>query len=42
MIKSVLTLRAGNAWVHALLSDHAVAPHVLVDAPLMVRVFGIG
>ncbi len=41
MIKSVLTLRTGNAWVHAL-SYHAVAPHVLVDAPLMVKVFGIG
>ena len=41
MIKSVLTLRTGNAWVHAL-SYHAVAPHVLVDTPLMVRAFGIG
>jgi hypothetical protein len=41
MIKSVLTLRTGNAWVHAL-SYHAVAPHVLVDAPLMVKVFRIG
>jgi hypothetical protein len=41
MIKSVLTLRTGNAWVHAL-GYHAVAPHVLVDAPLMVKVFRIG
>jgi hypothetical protein len=40
MIKSVLTLRTGNAWVHAL-GYHAIAPHVLVDAPLMVKVFGI-
>jgi hypothetical protein len=40
MIKSVLTLRTGNAWVHAL-GYHAVAPHVIVDAPLMVRIFGI-
>ena len=40
MIKSVLTLRTGNAWVHAL-SYHAVAPHVLVDTPLMVKVFGL-
>jgi hypothetical protein len=40
MIKSVLTLRTGNAWVHAL-SYHAVAPHVIIDAPLMVKVFGI-
>jgi hypothetical protein len=40
MIKGVLTVRTGNAWVHAL-SYHAVAPHVIVDAPLMVQVFGI-
>jgi hypothetical protein len=40
MIKSVLTLRTGNAWVHAL-AYHAVAPHVVVDAPLVVRIFGI-
>jgi hypothetical protein len=40
MIKSVLTLRTGNAWVHAV-SYHAVAPHVLVDTPLMVKVFGL-
>ena len=41
MIKSVLTLRTGNAWVHAL-GYHAIAPHVLVDTPLMVKAFGIG
>jgi len=40
MMKSVLTLRTGNAWVHAV-SYHAVAPHVIVDTPLMVKVFGI-
>jgi hypothetical protein len=40
MIKSVLTLRTGNAWVHAL-GYHAIAPHVIVDAPLMVKIFGI-
>ena len=40
MIKSVLTLRTGNAWVHAL-SYHAVAPHVIIDTPLMVKVFAI-
>jgi hypothetical protein len=40
MIKSVLTLRTGNAWVHAL-SYHAIAPHVIIDTPLMVKVFGI-
>jgi hypothetical protein len=40
MIKSVLTLRTGNAWVHAL-SYHVVAPHVIIDTPLMVKIFGI-
>jgi hypothetical protein len=41
MIKAVLTLRTGNAWVHAV-SYHAIAPHVLVDTPLMVKVFHVG
>jgi hypothetical protein len=40
MVKSVLTLRTGNAWVHAL-SYHIVAPHVIVDTPLMTKIFGI-
>jgi hypothetical protein len=40
MIKSVLTLRTGNAWVHAL-SYHAIAPHVVVDTPLVVKSFHI-
>jgi hypothetical protein len=40
MFKSVLTLRTGNAWVHAA-GYHAIAPHVLVDTPLIVRIFGI-
>jgi hypothetical protein len=40
MMKGVLTLRTGNAWVHAL-SYHVIAPHVLVDTPLVVKVFGI-
>jgi hypothetical protein len=40
MMKSVLTLRTGNAWVHAI-SYHAIAPHVIVDTPLVVNVFGI-
>jgi hypothetical protein len=30
LIKSVLTLRTGNAWVH-LWAYHAVAPHVTLD-----------
>jgi len=41
MMKSVLTLRTGNAWVHAF-GYHAIAPHVIVDAPLVVKSFGIG
>jgi hypothetical protein len=40
LMKGVLTLRTGNAWVHAL-SYHAFAPHVITDTPLVVRVFGI-
>jgi len=40
MFKSVVTLRTGNAWVHAL-SYHIVAPHIILDTPLVVRSFGI-
>ncbi len=40
MMKSVLTLRTGNAWVHAF-SYHAIAPHMIVDTPLVVKAFGI-
>jgi hypothetical protein len=40
MIKTFMTLRTGNAWVHAV-GYHAIAPHVIVDAPLMARVFGL-
>ena len=38
MIKSVLTLRTGNAWVHVW-AYHAIAPHVTVDTPNLVNVF---
>ena len=40
MIKTVLTLRTGNAWVHVW-AYHAIAPHVIADAPTMVKNFGI-
>lgn len=40
MFKSVLTLRTGNAWVHTL-SYHIVAPHIIVDTPLMTEAFGV-
>ncbi len=40
MIKTVLTVRTGNAWVH-LWAYHAFAPHTLLDTPLIVRVFRI-
>ncbi|HZZ22597.1 MAG TPA: hypothetical protein VFE60_08510, partial [Roseiarcus sp.] len=37
MIKSYITLRTGNAWVHAL-GYHIVAPHMVIDTPLIARV----
>lgn len=40
MIKSVLTLRTGNAWVHVW-AYHALAPHTLVDTPHLTKVFGL-
>jgi hypothetical protein len=40
MIKTFLTLRTGNAWVH-LWAYHAIAPHTLLDTPFIARVFGI-
>lgn len=40
MFKSFVTLRTGNAWIHAI-AYHAIAPHVVVDAPLVAKVFAI-
>jgi len=40
MFKSYVTLRTGNAWVHAL-GYHAIAPHVIADTPMIASVFGI-
>lgn len=40
MFKTFLTVRTGNAWVH-LWAYHAIAPHTLIDTPIMVKVFGI-
>jgi hypothetical protein len=37
MIKAVLTLRTGNAWVHVI-AYHAIAPHVLADTPTIVKI----
>jgi len=41
MIKTVLTLRTGNAWVHVW-AYHAVAPHTIADTPLIVKIFRLG
>jgi hypothetical protein len=40
MFKSFVTLRTGNAWVHAI-AYHAIAPHTIVDAPLVAKAFAI-
>ena len=40
LMKSFLTIRTGNAWVH-LWAFHAISPHVTVDTRLIVRDFKI-
>lgn len=40
MIKTLMTVRTGNAWVHAW-AYHAFAPHILIDTPLIVRIFAL-
>jgi hypothetical protein len=40
VMKSFLTMRTGNAWVH-MWGFHAVSPHVTVDARLIVQDFNI-
>lgn len=41
MVKAVITVRTGNAWADAW-AYHAVAPHALIDTPLIVGIFRIG
>jgi hypothetical protein len=40
VMKSFLTMRTGNAWVH-MWGFHAISPHVTVDTRLIVHDFGI-
>jgi len=40
VMKSFLTIRTGNAWVH-MWGFHAISPHVTVDTRLIVRDFDI-
>lgn len=40
MFKSFVTLRTGNAWIHAF-GYHAIAPHTIIDAPNIAKVFAI-
>ena len=38
LVKSVLTLRTGNVWVHVW-GYHAIAPHATIDAPNVTHLF---
>ena len=40
VMKSFLTFRTGNAWVH-MWGFHAITPHVMVDTRLVVHDFNI-
>ena len=40
MIKSFLTLRTGNAWVHVW-AYHAISPHISFDTPNVVKYFNL-
>jgi hypothetical protein len=40
LMKSYLTLRTANAWVH-LWGYHAITPHVTADTPMVVDIFRI-
>jgi hypothetical protein len=40
VMKSFLTMRTGNAWVHVW-AFHAISPHITVDTRLIVRDFDI-
>lgn len=40
MFKTFITLRTANAWTHVW-AYHAIAPHVLIDTPMFVRIFGL-
>jgi hypothetical protein len=40
MVKTVITVRTGNAWVHAI-GYHAIAPHMLIDTPSIANAFRI-
>ena len=40
LVKSFLTMRTGNAWVHVW-AFHAISPHVTIDTRLIVRDFQI-